>query len=1218
MTRQIFISYASADGGAALQLQKELERLGFHVWRDQTRLEFDWSREISEALTVCEMVCLLWSKHASRSIWVRHEWLTARALGKYIAPCFLDDERNLPAPIENLHGLDLTDLRAALPILVGRITSRTERQVRYEHTIVPPRTYIPFSPNPRFVGRDRDLVELYRLSIVGLNNSASTRVGITGMGGIGKTQLAVEFSFRFAFAFTGGIIWIDASDPNFWVTRIAKCARDQLHLSVKDPVDPDAEKRYVAAFQTYCTAGEPVLLVMDNVPDAALLNDESVLDGTTALTLGCNILFTTRDRLTLPSVAFHHVNALNEDDGCSFLAQARPPGLEEQPALVQVYRAVGGLPLALVLAAGYLRNYPEIGYDGYLQALRADKLGALDSAGLVSSELATRHAAAVEVTLRTQLARLDDAIALSVFRTVSLFPESAMIPKARLRLLAEAPRARDGPETQVTRAINLLVRLSLMEEIGRNREAIRMHPLVRSFALDSIQDSERSSIRATAAERLVTAYQDARLLYTEYKSRGIDELVDDAVTGLEWASSDTQVVSRLSFLRHLLNREHQHFSPDNALISHMDFFQQLHYRAVSMGEKIPARRFADELSSSSELTFRLVHSTKTESVEWLRRLKGHSGSIYSVDISGSGERMLSGSEDFTAIVWDARSGRIVRKFTGHNSNVRAVSISADGQYALTGAFDGSVLFWKCDSGQVIHSLAGHTQWVTSTRILKGGSPRALTASQEGCVILWDLHSGEQLFSVTLPAEGMLTDAHISPDGQHIFGAHNFSGVSVWDVMLGKLERRIATEDLLACVSDTGLALTFDLLTHAVSAWDAYKGSRKCTWRADSLASPCIAPDGSFAISGSNTDLIVWDLRSGKLRRAMSGHVGDIMSAAVSADSRYVVTGQTDWTIMLWDLHSSPVSGHQLRRLRADRQRFGTVAASAWGGVTAIRRASSRLAVDIILWDARKFKRSRTELSLNLKEEIADNTLHGLAISQDGAYVAAGAFGYFRVWNARTGEVVCEHRTHGWVNDLAFSPSGRHIFVADGEQIVRWAIDSAGDSVSYDAQSGVVAKLDISVDGSTLLSGGFGNIVHVWDVDTRRLRQELHGHDSWIVSVQCTRSGLEACSASADQTIILWDLVAGVALRRIDCGAQLKQAVFLGDERHVVTIGHDDSIAMWDLLDGTLCRRLFLNASPASFAIIDTRILLTDTGGALHAFDVRRGRKPFRSERTARR
>jgi hypothetical protein len=75
---------------------------------------------------------------------------------------------------------------------------------------------------------------------------------------------------------------------------------------------------------------------------------------------------------------------------------------------------------------------------------------------------------------------------------------------------------------------------------------------------------------------------------------------------------------------------------------------------------------------------------------------------------------------------------------------------------------------------------------------------------------------------------------------------------------------------------------------------------------------------------------------------------------------------------------------------------------------------------------------------------------------------------------------------------------------------------------------------------------------------------------------------------------------------------------LGDERHVVTIGHDDSIAIWDLLDGTLCRRLYLNASPAGFAITDARILLTDMGGVLHAIDVWCGRKSFSAELIARR
>src|SRR5262245_44490920 len=75
---QVFISYSSKDRNHAEELHDAFVRAGLRVWRDKTRLESDWSREIAYALANdADAVCLLWSPHAADSAWVRNEWLTA-------------------------------------------------------------------------------------------------------------------------------------------------------------------------------------------------------------------------------------------------------------------------------------------------------------------------------------------------------------------------------------------------------------------------------------------------------------------------------------------------------------------------------------------------------------------------------------------------------------------------------------------------------------------------------------------------------------------------------------------------------------------------------------------------------------------------------------------------------------------------------------------------------------------------------------------------------------------------------------------------------------------------------------------------------------------------------------------------------------------------------------------------------------------------------------
>lgn len=122
---RLFISYSAKDTSMAEQLHKQLETAGFEVWRDQTRLETNWSREIALALAETDAVCLIWTEHAARSKWVKHEWLTARALEKLIVPCLLPNAPALPEPLFNIQGVVFKDVAKDSGKLIERLKSAT-------------------------------------------------------------------------------------------------------------------------------------------------------------------------------------------------------------------------------------------------------------------------------------------------------------------------------------------------------------------------------------------------------------------------------------------------------------------------------------------------------------------------------------------------------------------------------------------------------------------------------------------------------------------------------------------------------------------------------------------------------------------------------------------------------------------------------------------------------------------------------------------------------------------------------------------------------------------------------------------------------------------------------------------------------------------------------------------------------------------------------------
>ena len=235
-----------------------------NVWRDKRKIETDWSREIADALSKSDIILLIWSDNSSKSEWVKNEWLTARALGKPIQLVLISALDKLPKPLTNLDAIvfeikennnydDIIDSNSIQKI-INKLKEAAESNLyqEYNYNILPNKRNIPFDPNPNFTGRDIDLVELYLEIIADLSKLNYNKVGIVGIGGVGKTQLAVEFFYRYAYAFDDGIFWIDGYDPARWLEQIVAIARDRLDLEISKEdniIETDKNKRYFIEFK---------------------------------------------------------------------------------------------------------------------------------------------------------------------------------------------------------------------------------------------------------------------------------------------------------------------------------------------------------------------------------------------------------------------------------------------------------------------------------------------------------------------------------------------------------------------------------------------------------------------------------------------------------------------------------------------------------------------------------------------------------------------------------------------------------------------------------------------------------------------------------------------------------------------------------------------------------------------------------------------------------
>jgi hypothetical protein len=255
----------------------------------------------------------------------------------YIDLVGLDEETAQKALLEGVkRERAKPEVASAFPGAVKRLI---EQQPRFPGSL-PPVWNIPFHRNPNFTGRD-DLLAKLRKTLSGGKTTALTQQAIHGLGGVGKTQLALEYAYRYAGEYDL-VWWINSEESTVLAAEYAELARP-LKLPEKDAPE---QNLVIQAVQRWLGQNRDWLLIFDNAENAAAIRSYLPQAPTG------HVIITSRKPNWRGAAGSLKINVLQRREAVDFLCKRS--GQKDEAAAEALAEVLGDLPLALEQAGAYM------------------------------------------------------------------------------------------------------------------------------------------------------------------------------------------------------------------------------------------------------------------------------------------------------------------------------------------------------------------------------------------------------------------------------------------------------------------------------------------------------------------------------------------------------------------------------------------------------------------------------------------------------------------------------------------------------------------------------------------------------------------------------------------------------------------------------------------------------------------------------------------------
>ncbi|MBC8352823.1 MAG: hypothetical protein H8E66_12585 [Planctomycetes bacterium] len=499
-------------------------------------------------------------------------------------------------------------------------------------------------------------------------------------------------------------------------------------------------------------------------------------------------------------------------------------------------------------------------------------------------------------------------------------------------------------------------------------------------------------------------------------------------------------------------------------------------------------------------------------------LLGHEDAIRSLAFSPDGLRLVSGSADKSARIWDLGDSKFPEliRFDGHAGEVTAVAFNSNAQQVISGAADKTLKLWNAIDAVEIKAFAGHAAAIVGVAFNSANQP--VSASSDKTIRTWNPSSGQQVRAITDPQA--LSAMAITRDFARVAVVGADKAVRVYQLnngqKLASLEGHSTGVVRLAFSTDGSRVVT--TTAASATAWDAVSGRLLEIVPIEGLASAVYVTDVNTLVTVTAQQV---ERRSLRFAQAMVGLTLPVTSLAFHPNGQFVYASAADGTLRGFNatnaqqtfsanhgapIHDAALSPNAQFLVSAGEDKVIKVWNSANGQPAAPTPlqgfTTSVQAVVFTVDGTRVIGGSAAPANEVLAFEFATrkleqgfvghtNAVHGLIALEAERFATLSADGSLQSWPLLAVKKLAAHTQP--VTSLAVLPSdAKQLFSSSLDGTVRhWNVET-GQQIRQFNHGGPIQSIAVRPDGQRMASASSNNSVKLWNAQNGQQIAEMKG------------------------------------------------------------------------------------------------------------------------------